>query len=230
MKAVLFDLGNTLAEYHAPGGSSALVMRSVGAVEDHLRDKGLISDPPEIIQERARRENYESRNYRVRPLDKRLSRIFRITDASILAEACRAFVRPICEGATIYDDAIPALQALRKIGLKTAVVSNSPWGSSPELWGQEIERLGLTPYFDALCFCGEVGWRKPAKPIFHLALNRLGVEPADCLFIGDRPKWDIDGPMAVGMRAILLDRHGDYPDRQSIKDLRELLAMVELPR
>lgn len=229
MKAVLFDLGNTLAEYHV-GDSRALIMRAVGAVEGYLRSEGLITDSPEEIQERVRLENYESRNYRVRPLDKRLSRIFRITDASILKDLCGIFLQPITSGAVIYEDTIPALQTLRKMGLKTAVVSNSPWGSSPDLWGKEIQRLGLMPYLDVLCFCGEVGWRKPAKPIFHLALNRLGVEPAECLFVGDRPTWDIDGPKAVGMEAVLIDRYGAYPDHQSIKDLRALLAVVEPPR
>ena len=230
MKAVLFDLGNTLAEYHAPSDTRTPIARAVAAVEEYLRCEGLISDSPDEIQERVRLENYESHNYRVRPLDKRLSRIFRISDAYQLEAACREFVRPICEGAAVYDDVIATLQELRKMGLKTAVVSNSPWGSPADLWGKEIERLGLMPYFDALCFCVEVGWRKPAKPIFHLACYRLGVQPEDCLFVGDRPKWDIDGPTAVGMQAILIDRYGDYPDRQSIKDLRELLAIVELPR
>ena len=227
MKAVLFDLGNTLAEYHAPGGSHGLIARAVGAVEDYLRREGLTSGSPEDIRERVRLENYESRNYRVRPLDKRLSRIFRISDPVVLDEACRVFLEPIISRAVIYPEVIPVLQELRQRGLKTAIVSNSPWGSSPDLWGKEIERLGLAPYFDALCFCGEVGWRKPAKPIFFLAMNRLGVEAADCLFVGDRPKWDIDGPKAVGMPAVLIDRENAYPDLPSIKDLRELL---ELPK
>ena len=230
MKAVLFDLGNTLAEYHAPAESRAPIARAVAAVEDYLRREGLILCSSDEIRERVCLENYESRNYRVRPLDKRLSRIFRIADASVLDDACRLFLQPITSGAAIYEDAIPSLKELRKMGLKTAVVSNSPWGSPADLWGKEIERLGLMPYFDALCFCVEVGWRKPAKPIFHLACHRLGVEPVDCLFVGDRPKWDIDGPKRVGMRAVLIDRYGDYPDLQSIKDLRELLAIVELPR
>ena len=229
MKAILFDLGNTLAEYHAPGGSHGLIMRAVGAVEDYLRREGLVSDSPEEIQERIRLENYESRNYRVRPLEKRLSRIFRISDPSVLSEASRVFVEPITSGAVVYEDTIPVLQELRNRGIKTAVVSNSPWGSPPDLWGHEIERLGLLPYFDALCFCGEVGWRKPARPIFRLALGKLGVEAADCLFVGDRPKWDIDGPKAVGMAAVLIDRDSAYPGRRSIKQLRELLPMVELP-
>jgi len=227
MKAILFDLGNTLAEYHAPGGSTGLVMGGVAAVEDFLRGEGLVAGSPEEVQERARLENYESKNYRVRPLSRRLSRIFRISDQSVLSEACRVFLQPICEGAAIYGNTIPVLQELRAKGLKTAVVSNSPWGSPPDLWGKEIERLGLMPYFDALCFCGEVGWRKPAKPIFVLAMNRLSVRPADCLFVGDRPKWDIDGPRAVGMNAVLVDRDGAYPDQPSIKDLRELLELVK---
>jgi len=58
MKAVLFDLGNTLAEYHVPGDSRAPIARAVGAVEDYLRRKGLVSVSPEDIRERVRLENY----------------------------------------------------------------------------------------------------------------------------------------------------------------------------
>lgn len=230
MKAILFDLGNTLAQYHTPGEWPGILDRAVGGVEEYLRREGLLIDWSDEIRQRVRTENHESPNYRVRPLERRLSRIFRITDPTILNEACRVFLQPICAGSVIYEDTIPVLQELRKQGIKTAVVSNSPWGSPPDLWGKEIERLGLTRYFDVLCFCGEVGWRKPAKPIFYLATDRLGIEPADCLFVGDRPKWDIDGPKAVGMKAVLIDRDGAYPDHPSIKDLRELLTIVELSR
>jgi len=229
MKAVLFDLGNTLAEYHAPSETRGPVLSGVRAVEDYLRGRGLISDSAAEVLERFHLENHESRNYRVRPLQQRLSRIFRITDSSILNGLCPIFLEPITSTATIYEDTVPTLHKLRKMGLKTAVVSNTPWGSPSGLWGKEIERLGLTPYFDALCFCTEVGWRKPAKPVFHLALHRLGVEPAECLFVGDRPKWDVDGPKAVGMTAVLIDRYCDYPDYQSIKNLRELPPLVEPP-
>ena len=101
--------------------------------------------------------------------------------------------------------------------------------------------MTLRPFFRAaarLEYDEAAGWYEaqrairpghPARPIFRLALGKLGVEAADCLFVGDRPKWDIDGPKAVGMAAVLIDREGAYPGCRSIKQLRELLPMVELP-
>jgi len=45
--------------------------------------------------------------------------------------------------------------------IKTAIVSNSPWGSSANAWRHELMRHGLLERVDAAVFCGDVGWRKP---------------------------------------------------------------------
>ena len=57
---------------------------------------------------------------------------------------------------------------------------------------------------DAIVFSSEVGLRKPAPRIYQAALERLGVEPADALFVGDRVREDVQGPAALGMRTCLV--------------------------
>jgi FMN phosphatase YigB (HAD superfamily) len=73
-------------------------------------------------------------------------------------------------------------------------------------------------------FCGDAGWRKPAKPIFELALQKLQTQAGDCLFVGDDPRWDVAGPRAMGMDAVLVDRLGETRDdpSASIGSLRDL--------
>ena len=115
---------------------------------------------------------------------------------------------PIFALAEVYDDTLPTLADLRSRGVRTAIVSNSPWGSPPHLWREHLADLGLADRVDAAFFCGDCGWRKPAPQIFHYVFGRLGVTAERCLFVGDDPRWDLAGPQAVGMRAVIIDRSG----------------------
>ncbi len=69
-----------------------------------------------------------------------------------------------------------------------------------------MARLGLAEAVDVLVFCPDCGWRKPARPIFDLTLQKLGATSSRCLFVGDDPRWDIAGPKALDMDATLIDR------------------------
>ena len=105
-----------------------------------------------------------------------------------------------------------------------AIISNTPWGSPSALWREEIGRLGLSEWMDIVVFCTDVGWRKPARQIFDFTLEKLHIQPQDCIFIGDHPRWDLAGARAVGIEAILMDRQGAIQDAGEVpvKDLHEL--------
>jgi putative hydrolase of the HAD superfamily len=57
-------------------------------------------------------------------------------------------------------------------------------------------------------------------------LELLDVDAGDALMVGDTVEDDIEGALAVGMRAVLLDREGRYPDRESLADLRKLRSVI----
>jgi len=184
------------------------------------------------LRERIAAENHESKDYRVRPLAQRLTRIFQIDGAgnpALLDQVCRSFMAQIFALGTVYSDVVPTLDALRVRGYRTAIVTNTPWGSPNQLWREEIERLGLASRVDLVVCCDDVGWRKPAAPIFQYAIEKLKVDAEQCLVIGDDPRWDIVGPAGVGMRAVMIDRLGaeGTTDRAAIHSLEEVL--VDLP-
>ena len=62
----------------------------------------------------------------------------------------------------------------------------------------------------------------------ELALERGGIEPERSLHVGDSPISDYEGPREVGMRAVLLDRWGRFPDFEGerVADLRELPGLL----
>jgi epoxide hydrolase-like predicted phosphatase len=62
-------------------------------------------------------------------------------------------------------------------------------------------RWGMADAFDAIIISAEVGVMKPDARIFHIALQSLGVQPAEAVFVDDFPH-NVDGARAVGMHAI----------------------------
>lgn len=80
------------------------------------------------------------------------------------------------------------LQNLRQhylIGLITNGPSNAQW--------EKVERLHLKPFFDIILVSGDLPWEKPHHKIFHEACGYLGIEPYQCIMVGDKLETDILG-------------------------------------
>ncbi|MHC4566201.1 MAG: HAD family hydrolase, partial [Planctomycetota bacterium] len=73
--------------------------------------------------------------------------------------------------------------------------------------GRTLRRLlahyNLMKFFDAFVFSDEIGFAKPDASVFEAAAEGLNVRPCDIVHIGDRELKDIEGPHAVGARAVL---------------------------
>jgi len=212
----------------------AILRQAITEAQNCLREHGSQGSSTNTIWERVEGENHESDDHRVRPLEGRLTRIFNLRDSppdDLLEEMCRAFLRPIFACGQVYDDSLSTLEQLRARGFRTAIVSNSPWGSPARLWREEISRLGVGQLVDTAVFCGDVGWRKPACQIFEYALEKLHASPERCVFVGDDPRWDLVGPRAIGIDALLIDREGIGPDtdEKPLRNLQELLDQLTQP-
>jgi len=91
------------------------------------------------------------------------------------------------------------LPELRAAGYGLALVSMCA-PDAPAMW--RASPLGDS--MDALIFSSEVALRKPDPAIYRLAAERLGVDPATCLYVGDGAYRELTGAAAVGMRAVLI--------------------------
>jgi putative hydrolase of the HAD superfamily len=119
----------------------------------------------------------------------------------------------------LYEDVLPVLDAVRTRGLRVGLLSNS----ARDL-GLFVAHHGLT--VDAVLTSGVHGKTKPHETIFRRMLELLEVVAGDAVMVGDTVEDDVDGALAVGMRAVLVDREGRYPGRDSIGDLRALLNVI----
>jgi HAD superfamily hydrolase (TIGR01509 family) len=107
------------------------------------------------------------------------------------------------------EGVVAALEQLRSLGLRLAIVSNSE-GTVEAL----LERMGLKGHFEAVVDSWHLGVTKPDPAIFHHALERLKVDPADAVMVGDSMKADVGGAIAAGMRGVLIDPFDLHADVQ----------------
>ncbi len=126
----------------------------------------------------------------------------------------------------IYEDVVPALDALERRGLSLAVVSN--WDSHlPAL----LQKLGLATRFQVLAVSAVEQTGKPEHEIFLRTCVRLSVSPDEALHVGDSLREDYEGARAAGLRALLLDRQDRHPGiPERIRSLSELPGRVAEPR
>ena len=124
----------------------------------------------------------------------------------------------------LFDDVIPALDALGQRGLRLAIVSNFDARLFPICAG-----LGIADAFDVIVVSSRVGYAKPDPRIFQHALARMGVRTSDALHVGDSEREDIAGAHAAGLRAIQIDRAHTKPVApNTIRDLRDLVSLQPL--
>ena len=128
------------------------------------------------------------------------------------------------ENFALYEDALPALDDLRRRGLKIGLISNGQRDLDEFAAHHGLE-------VDAIVGSKAHGRLKPDPSIFAAALAALGVAADETAMVGDSYEDDIAGARALGIRAILLDRDGLRPDEpERIDTLLALPAALGLPR
>jgi len=122
----------------------------------------------------------------------------------------------------LFDDVLPTLAWLRGRGLRLGLLSNT--ARDLDLF---VAHHGLS--VDAVLTSRLHGKTKPHEAIFLRMLELLCVSPGEAAMVGDTLEDDVEGAIAVGMRAVLVDRDGRYPGRDGrLDDLRGLGVVLGL--
>ncbi|HLB75134.1 MAG TPA: HAD family hydrolase [Sedimentisphaerales bacterium] len=97
------------------------------------------------------------------------------------------------------------LAALKNSGLKLGILSNTFVHCSA--LEKHIEQLGILDFFDVRLYSYQFPFRKPDARIFKIAAERIGEAPQNILYVGDRIDKDIKPAIRAGMIAVLKDAH-----------------------
>lgn len=107
----------------------------------------------------------------------------------------RTFWNAFLDAVRLRPRVLPFLAAVRRAGRKVALVSDL----TLEVQLHKLDRFGLFRHVDAIAISEEVPLDKPAEEIFHLAMARLGVTPAECVMVGDHDDKDGEGARRLGI-------------------------------
>jgi HAD superfamily hydrolase (TIGR01549 family) len=123
----------------------------------------------------------------------------------------------------VPEDVWLTLTSLREAGFRLGVASNR---SRP--YSEQMTTLGLAPFFQFALAAGEVNSWKPEPAIFYHALERLESRPEQTIYVGDNYYADIIGAANAGLRPVLLDAEGLFPEATCpvISSLGELLSLL----
>ncbi len=213
VKAVLFDLGDTLIHGNFTAGATESVW------EDIYRELINPANQPGTPNLAALREAWQehvqaamARTWREKteqeveflPLIQQAFRAAHLPQADDLPFLRQVVAREhqllYARVVEVAPEALATLQELKQRGYRLGLVSN--FCNLPEVAYENIRQIHLLDWFDAAVLSCEIGWRKPSARIYRTICDRLEVDPADCLFVGDRLIEDIQGPQRLGMRAV----------------------------
>lgn len=107
---------------------------------------------------------------------------------------------------------------------KTALITN---GRTAIQYGK-IDKLGIRDDFDCILVSEEAGVKKPDPRIYNKVLDQLGLQPDQCIYIGDHPVNDIQGAADCGMEAIWLKVNQPWREGLTAKPLYVIYQLEEL--
>lgn len=221
IKAVVFDFDNTLMDF------MRMKKAAVESAVDAMIDAGLPLKKDEMIEKVYRiytAEGIEDQQI----FDKVLSKEYGKVDYKILAAGIIGYRRAKEGSLALYPHVQLTLTGLARMGLKMGVVSDAP---RLPVW-LRICGLGLQHYFDAVVTTDDTGFKKPHEKPFLTMLEKLGVQPAEAIMVGDWAERDMVGAKKVGLTTVFA-RYGDTMNTQApgadyeIDDVAQLLEIVK---
>jgi putative hydrolase of the HAD superfamily len=199
VRAVIFDWGGTLTPWH--GIDHDALWRAVCAPHFPPEQAGEVAAAI-LAAERNLWQVSESAH-----LSATLTQVFEHAGVTATEEFLASYYQ-MWDPHTLTDpEAAPLMRGLRERGIRIGVLSNTMWPRAAH--ERVFLRDQVLDLIDGAVYSSEIPWVKPHPEAFRAAMAAVGVhDPADCVFVGDRPYDDVHGAKGVGMRAVLVPHSG----------------------
>lgn len=238
VEAILFDLGQTLLEF---GRLRTRALFAISAQKSYDWLKANHQPVPPFWRYRLKhflglyihliRSWITGDDFDSLELLKAYGRRYRFTlNDEQYRELNWVWYEPLSREAFIEPGLIETLTRLKAMGLKMGILSNTFVNKNS--LQRHLAMFGIESFFPVQLYTCDYPFRKPDPRIFHIAAEKVGVEPARTLFIGDRLDTDVKGAAAAGMipvfKRIPANRHKKIPaGLLEIQSIAELPAMVD---
>ena len=228
IKAVFFDLYNTLVHYEPPQEElQAAALKELGTnVSPEVLRRPIVAADELIYNEIALRPLSH------RSTEEKMALYIRYQE-TVLREAGLKYDQKLVLGLlgkmqqikmnlVLFDDVAPALTDLQSRGIILGLISNVEQDMT-----ETLTRLGLPSWLEIIVTSQDASASKPRPEIFQEALRRAGAQPPEAMYIGDQYQVDVIGANGAGMKGILLDRRGYYEDITDCPRINSLSEVVE---
>ena len=225
-RAILFDLDGTLLDHGHAERMGAIAFRYAHGDLFAMGDEAFVALWHATTEKHIDRHFAgeigwrEQRILRMRDIFAHARRPVPLTDDEALA-AFTDYVAAYERSWRLFDDVVPCLDALS--GTRLGIVTNG----EPDPQTRKLATTGILERFETVICSGAEGVAKPAPSIFHTGCARMGCDPADALYVGDRLETDARAARRAGLAAVWLDRacraENDRPS-----DLPVIRALTEL--
>jgi len=150
---------------------------------------------------------------------------YQIDDRHMAAEMANDYVTISPTKTHLFPYSIEILDYLKNKNYQLHIITNG----FPEVQHIKIKNVDLENYFNQIIISEEVGYKKPAKEIFEISLQKAKAKPAESVMIGDDLGVDILGGQHAGLMTIWVNYHNEkgeiIPDFE-VMNLQEIEGIL----
>jgi putative hydrolase of the HAD superfamily len=227
IKAVFFDLYNTLVGYDPPREETQARI---------LKELGVEATPQSLLRPIMTADEFIYEEHARYPLGKRTKEetveLYTEYHGILLKEAGIEASWELITGIlkkwlkadykmVLFDDVIPTLTQLKERELIIGLISNVDRDIT-----SLCQQVGLADWLGVVVTSQEVGFNKPMPQIFRAALRKAKLRPIEAIYVGDQHQIDVVGANGAGMLGLLIDRNGFFEDIDAPR-LTSLTQIVE---
>lgn len=228
IKAIFFDLDDTLHDHHAPFARAIfpILPNSNNQLKTVDIYKAFRFNSDVLWKE------YDAGKI---PLDElRIERIIRtLEEYGVEVSEEKAIQFQQCyeqelKLLTLFPEVPMLLKELTKLGIEIGMITNGP----TEHQRMKIQQLGLDEHFleNRIFISDQVGKAKPNPDIFKVAAREINLPPEELLYVGDSWENDVVGPMKAGWNAVWFNHRGRHPltEHKPVTEIKALSTILML--
>ena len=133
---------------------------------------------------------------------------------------------PLSKICKVRPEVTEALRTLKQRGLKLGILSNTFIHSST--LEKHLQQLGMLDLFDVTMYSYQFAFRKPHPRIFIKAADKIGERLPNIMYVGDRINVDIKPALMLEMYAVLKNAHTNM-NKNSPEGAKRISSIEELP-
>lgn len=226
IKAVVFDLDNTLYDYDAINEK---------AIENTCR---WLCEKAGVSREEFHRAFHEGRaktKQHMRDCASRHNRMIyfqktteclNLNPVKYSLELYETYWGYMLDNMQLVRGADKFLDRLKCSGIKIAICTDL----TTHIQHRKLRKLQIADYVDVFVSSEEADAEKPDSRIFKMVIEKLGIQPVEAIYVGDSYEKDIIGAKAAGMFPVWFNPHKYVKSGMEADQILEITEMAQLEK